>query len=143
VYTALKSIGSAIRDLGRPTGLATEFGPFGVRTKYTYTPQTDQDRLVVTEDLIGSAFVLAQTYIKGLPQQPSKACNILHVANYWKHRDEWDVTWTPKNPQQKVTIDAVRALGAVPPVKPGQLTALAENVLNRPFDIDALWTAIT
>lgn len=143
VYTALQSIGSAIRDLGRPTGRGTEFSSLGERTEFTYITQTEQDRLVVTEDLIGFAFVLAQTYMKALAQPPSKACNILHIANYWKHRDEWEATWTPKTGRQKVTIDAVRALGAAPPVKPGQLTALAEKVLNQPFDVDALWTAIT
>lgn len=143
VYTALIAIGNAIKDLGRPTGLATEFSLFGERTEFTYTTKTKQDRLVVTEDLIGAAFVLAQTYLKGLHQHPPKGCNIQHVANYWKHRDEWNATWTPKNRQQGKTIAAVKKLEAAPPVKPGQLTALAENVLNQPFSVDALWTAIT
>ena len=143
VYTALRYIGSAIKELRQPTGLGTEFGPFGERTEFTYATRTEQEHLEVTEDLIGAAFVLAQTYIKGLPHQTTKMRSILNVSNYWKHRDEWGKDWTPKNEGQRRTIDAVKALGAKPPVKPGQLAALAKNVLNQPFDIDALWIAIT
>jgi hypothetical protein len=140
--TALHSIGNAIRDLRRPTGQGTASGPFGMTTKLTYTTRTEQDRLLVTEDLIGSAFVLAQTYLKRLQTLPPKADDIEAVANYWKHRNQWDLSREPKSNQKK-TIDAVRKWVAEPSLTPGELSDLAEKALGQPFDVDALLSAMT
>jgi hypothetical protein len=62
------------------------------------------------------------------------------VANYWKHRDEWNAQWTGKaNPR---TVEPIKRLGAQPPVGPGQLESLVAAVLGEKFGADALWKAI-
>jgi hypothetical protein len=140
-YTTLQSIGNAIADLRRPTGQGTASGPLGVTTKLTYTTRTEPDRLLVTEDLIGSAFVLAHTYFQHSPTLPSKANDIRAVANYWKHRDEWDLSSEPTGAQKR-TIEAVKKWVAEPSLAPGELSELAEKALGQPFCVDALWSAM-
>ena len=145
VNVALRALGGAIRDLGRPTGTVRETGPYGSESRFEYSTQSPAERLEVTEDLIGAAFVLAQTYIRiaKKPNSPTVA-NVLHVANYWKHRDTWDTNWMPgRMKMEKDTISGVRALGAAPPVTLGQLTKLAETVLDGGFDVEMLWAKIS
>ena len=139
-YIALQSIEKAIGDLSRPTGRGTSTWPFGVELT-TYSTQTEEDRLLVTEDLIGSAFVLAQTYLRRSQTRPPKAEAIGAVANYWKHRNEWDLSGTLKG-NQKATIEAVREWVAELSLTPGELSVLAEKALGRPFSVDALWSAM-
>lgn len=142
-YIALQSIENAIRDLSRPTGRGTATGPSGVTTELTtYSTQTEQDRLLVTEDLIGSAFVLAQTYLRQSQTRPPKAEAIEAVANYWKHRNEWDLSGTPKG-NQRATIEAIRKWVAELSLTPGELIVLTEKALGQRFSVDALWSAMT
>jgi hypothetical protein len=148
-YDALKSIEEAIRDLARPIGTGTEFSPGGSfsRSNYRvgehqrgYNPD-DPDVVAVREDLIGAAFVIVQTHAANKPKTQLLR-KIQHVANYWKHRDQWDSAWEPENELQKRTIDGVCELGACPPVTLGQLERLAEAALGQRFDADTLWNAV-
>lgn len=152
---AIESIERAIRDLERPTGTVEEYGPGklvyggGGRSVYragehpdgVFNPR-DPEVVKVREALIGAAFTVAQAHAAYVKAPSATLENIRHVANYWKHRDEWDATWTPNNRGQQVTIPKIIALGASPPVVPGQLDALATKVLGQWFDADALWNAI-
>ena len=144
VRIALDAIGGAIRYLREPTGTIIEFGVFGSSWSDTYSTATEEQRLVVTEDLIGAAFVISQTWINATKKQGKGGLSAVeHVANYWKHRDTWGEEWGPENnPMARKTIDAVKKLGATPPVKPGQLSSLAKAVLDKPFSVGALWDAI-
>jgi hypothetical protein len=140
---ALDFIGQAIARLREPTGTRTTIGPptYGPSVDNAYAYKTDEEFLEVRDDLIGAAFVIAQTYIAGKTWTPTMH-NVNHVANYWKHRDDWDAAWSQGNRQQRTTMDEVKALGAAPPVHPGQVAALAQAVLGGPFGWDALWRAI-
>jgi hypothetical protein len=139
-YIALESIGRAIRDLDKPRGTVQIFDGFGgVRVEDDYRTETPAEKLAVTEDLIGAAFVLAQTYTHGKGGAPFEA--IRTVANYWKHRDQWDARWSEIGPNVG-TIRAVKTLGLAPPVAVGQLSTLAEWALCVRFDVDALRRAI-
>ncbi len=146
VWVALEAIGGAIRDLHQPRGRAIVTDVFGEQVKDIYATDTSDQLLEVTEDLIGAAFVLAQTWITATRKKALSATaeNVLHVANYWKHRDTWDVNWIPgKNRIEAGTIAAVRALGAAPPTVLRQLTSLAEAALKQRFSVEALWAAIS
>jgi hypothetical protein len=145
VYVALQSIGRAIQDLRRPLGKITVVDPpYGSVDRHQYATDTLAGVQEVTEDLIGAAFVLAHKYSTRVNNQnPSTMIiNVHHVANYWKHRDTWDQNWSNTDRQEAKTIAAVKALGATPPVMPGQLTKLAEVVLNQLFDVEVLWATI-
>jgi hypothetical protein len=97
----------------------------------------------VTEALIGSALVVAQTHVKGTGRTSRAIEDICHIANYWKHRDEWCAPWASgaRAPNAN-TLAAISRLGATPPVVLGQLTQLVDAVLGSPFDVEALWRAI-
>ena len=154
-YVSLQAIGRAIRDLSRPTGTTTSFGPHGTSVEDLYPigrhagenwgkpPRLWPEVIAVTEALIGAAFAVAQAYLKTKAPRPPKAGDIDAVANYWKHRDEWRLPWADgtKDPHA-LTEATIMRLGATPPVKPGQLEELAQAVLGRPFDVDALWRVI-
>ena len=152
---ALESIDRAIRQLSEPTGSQEEYGP----TKLVYggppTPTyragnhlrgifnpNDPEVVKVREALIGSAFAVAQAHAVLAPINPGLA-NVRHVANYWKHRDQWDQAWASGSHVQQATMAAMRALGASPPVALGQLEALVRVVLGCPFEAGALWRAIS
>jgi len=134
-YQALESIGRAIADLDRPTGSITDVGTYGTSERESYRPIAERD--AVREDLIGAAFTIAQTYLASIKAKTPTQQSVCTVANYWKHRDQWDAQWNP-NGSNTVTINAVRAMGEAPPISPGQLTRLAENALGRPFSTGAL-----
>lgn len=141
---ALDSIGRALQDLRRPTGRVTEASPYGERTYETFVTDTEDELLLVTEDLVGAAFVVAQTYMKATSKRSAWSVErrkIDHISNYWKHRDEWDSTWT-KTGKNRETIDAVMDMGALPPVKPGQLMELATAALGARFTTDSLWSKL-
>jgi hypothetical protein len=161
-YVALQSIGRAIKDLWKPTGTLTVSGPIlGGMSVDTYavggvTPTSASDPrfgkpprmwpevIAVTEALIGSAFAVAQAYLKTLATRPKRADDIDGVANYWKHRDEWGPPWsTGTGSPHANTLAAIGRLGASPPVAPGQLQQLCNAVLLSPaYDPDALWALL-
>jgi hypothetical protein len=149
-YQAIVSIANAIRDLARPTATVTETGPLGSITRSLYSVgehrdsynRDDPEVVAVREDLIGAAFAIAQTHAATNKKATERLKNIRHVANYWKHRDDWDPQWTPKKGQEN-TIAGIRALHGEASVRLGQLEELAEVALGAPFDADKLWDAIT
>jgi len=157
-YVSLQAIGRAIRDLSRPTGTTTSFGPHGTSVEDLYPigrhagenwgkpPRLWPEVIAVTEALIGAAFAVAQAHLKTKAPRPPRAADIDAVANYWKHRDEWGPPWGsgPEDPDRWPTVAAIKRLGEKPPVRLGQLEQLAQAVLGRPFfDVDALWSAIS
>jgi len=138
VHVALQAIDAAIAKAGAPTGTTYVFSPEGMTEGRTYRGTATELREVV-EDLIGAAFAIAQTHLKGVKRTNA---DVEALANYWKHRDEWDDTWTPVNNLQMKTMTEVRRLGAKPPVRLGQLETLAAAVLGGMFSGEALWHAI-
>ncbi len=130
----------------------TEFGmsseavyPVGQDTTFRVglPPRFRPEAVAVTEALIGSAFAVAQAYLQTKPAWPLTGRYVNDVANYWKHRDEWGPPWSTGNGSPHFhTLNAITKLGIMPPVVPGQLQALAQAALGRPFDVDALWSAI-
>jgi len=137
---ALDGIDIALRKIFEPTGIISETGPQGTEQRHTYRVNTDQEKEAVREALIGAAFVVGQTFLRMVPQWTATMSNINHVANYWKHRDDWDAAWA--HPRIHLTAQAVRALGASPPVQLGQLTQLARTVLGGSFDTIVLWSKL-
>lgn len=115
-------------------------------------------RLEVEEDLIGSAFAVAQTYLVGVfgaarrvsdsrgavplkkrqlfkynPAAESPwACTIDTIANWWKHRDEWNAA------------DHVRALDAKARTTPDHRTRAELELLGvvDPFGVGGLTKAV-
>lgn len=157
-FVALQSIERAIKDLWRPTGTVTtsnEFGssvedayPIGrhTRDRWGQPPRMWPEVIAVTEALIGSAFAVAQAYLKTKPAHMAatqQMQDIEHVANYWKHRDEWGPPWGTgiENPRPG-TLAAITRLGATPPIRPGQMVELAQVALGAQFDAEAVWRAI-
>jgi hypothetical protein len=138
VYIALQGIDAAIKGVHAPTGTIYEFSPVGNEVRSTYRG-TQQELEEVVEDLIGVAFALAQTHLKA-KKKPN--AGVEAVANYWKHRDQWDPSWSNGTQQQLSTMAAIRRLGGSPPMAVGQLKSLAKTVLGVPFSGDALWEAI-
>jgi len=138
VYVALQGIDAAIAKVRAPTGTLHTFSPDGMSEGATYqgTPAELEE---VVEDLIGAAFVLAHTHLKATGKPFS---DVVTVANYWKHRDDWGATWSKTSRWSTSTIEAVESLGFSAPVAPDQLTALAAKVLGRPFSGEVLWQAI-
>lgn len=137
---ALESIGRAIAELSRPTGTSVSSDYLGnTHQVHTYPVETGLEKLLVTEDLIGAAFVLAQTHIGS--RTGTKLDEVRVVANYWKHRDGWDAQWTVTN-SNKPTVPALALLGFTAPTVSGQLTQIAEKVLGGPFDVNTLWQII-
>jgi hypothetical protein len=155
-YVALMSIGHAIRDLSKPRAGLTTTNEFGSSTEDIYAtgpapkdswgkpPHLWPEMIDVTEALIGSALVVAQAYIVTTRKKSKETDDINHVANYWKHRGDWGPPWGsgPGAPHAP-TLAAVQRLGAAPPLARGQLQDLIETVLGRPFDVNALWHAIS
>lgn len=139
-YIALESIGRAIGELGKQTGTTTEMGVLGT-TRNTYRTDQGEERELVTEALIGAAFAVAQTHVASVRPKTAAQQAVCHVANYWKHRDQWDGQWSIDR-WNRDTVEAIRKLGASPPVVPGQLTRLAQAVLGQPFDWHSLWAAL-
>jgi hypothetical protein len=155
-YVALCLIGQAIADLSKPIGTGTTTTELGSLADDMYRigqnspqragvpPRLWPEVIAVTEALIGAAFVVAQTHINAIRKHSATIDDINHVANYWKHRDDWHAPWgTGAEAPRKATLAAVHRLGATAPVAPGQLQALAERVLGRPFEVEALWAAIS
>jgi hypothetical protein len=139
-YLALTSIQEAMTALRRPTGTVEEFGGAVHGPRDTYRYQTTEELAEVTDDLIGAAFAVAQSYIsKNKKSWTPTMTNINHVANYWKHRDQWGPTWANA---WKDTLAGVQALGATAPVYAGQVKNLAGACLGADFDADRLWQAI-
>jgi hypothetical protein len=140
-YVALESIGRAISSLSTATGTITEISPYGNATRITHRTDPGVERDTVREALIGAAFALAQAHLVAVNPKNAAQQAVCHVANYWKHRDQWDAQWTASGPNAG-TINAVRSMGAAPPTALGQLTQLAEVALGGPFTWEALWRAI-
>lgn len=153
-YVALQSIGRAISDLTKPTGTLITTSRFGSLDEDTYPigPQDPEVRrlpprmwpegIAVTEALIGAAFVVAQAYLKATGKTNQ---NVDGVANYWKHRDEWCQPWSSGTETPRAsTLRVITALGATPPVVPGQMQRLAATALGGPaFDVELLWAAVS
>jgi len=119
--------------------------PIGRRTqdRFGVPPRLWPEVIAVTEALIGSALVVAQTHLKATGKQSPKAADIEHLANYWKHRDEWGPPWGLGDEQPRHgSLTAITRLGATPPVGPGQLEHMVANVLGQPFDAEVLWALI-
>jgi len=92
ILKALRAIERAIGGLSHPISREMLADPFVSQTVVGYDTSPGPERDSVREDLIGAAFALAQVWIQELGvkkamvhRQPA----VNHVANYWKHRDEW------------------------------------------------------
>ena len=163
VHEALKGIGVGIKNLTEmhspinatnspgspgqfyPPGgyMPAEYGNFGNGREHGNLHPTQWPPVVeTTEAMIGAALVVAQEYI-GKPNTDRHG-QICHLANYWKHREEWGDQWQTAHPKTRAGIEA---LGATVPAdrvaRLGQLTTLIEVVLGVPFSTLALWEAIS
>ncbi len=152
---ALLALEHAIQILWQSTGHTTKLdGPFQTELDHYRTgpmrpeqhgvpPRLWPEVLTVTEDLLGASFVVAQTFLLGIPQDAltPRQRGVIHVANYWKHRSEWNDSWDESGENRR-TIPAIRALGASPPVKVGQMESLVQTVLRGHYSAEALWLVI-
>lgn len=60
----------------------------------------------------GDVLNLYSPIISGSPFTEVEGMNA--VANYWKHRDEWNAGWSNLTGQQQKTADRIRAIGLEP-----------------------------
>jgi len=154
-YVALMALERAIKSLWHPCATTTTFdGPLTTQVNHFPTgPERTERRgepprlwpevQAVTEDLLGASFVVAQSFLLRRPRAElnNRQRNVVHIANYWKHRSEWGNAWDERGNAQ-TTIQAIRALGESPPVALGQMDRLVQKVLACPYSAERLWLLI-